>query len=708
MIDKRLILLCITWLCFYTGYAQNMEKGFKYLETGKYVLAKTFFEEVLQEYPQNKTARLCYGRAVGLSGEATTAVTIFTQLRREYPNDFEIKLNYAESLLWNKEFVKAKAFYEQIVAEDDTSFPAVLGYANTLSNLKEYEKALLLVNNALALQKGNPNAMISRKYIRLGYAGTYVRDRRYEDALTLMDKNLEDFPEDRDTQLNKINVYLLMNKTKEAGVIYRALAKNAKDSIAALAGLSLIAHKEHKEKVALKTAKEALDQAYKHPEDTVTLLNSQERYIQALTWNGKYVKTKQEIDKLFAKHPDNPRVLAMESSLGMYTSDFKTSITNYKKILQNDSTSFDGNLGIANAYRAVDDPYKSYEYAYKTLKHFPKQIDAQGLIEKLNLNYSPFIEQKTSYTIDNGDNEAWSFLVRSEVPFSTRFLLEGSYSYRNTKNEVTNDDATSHTMIIGGKYKLYKGMLLTGRLGIIKAEATINSYSNVLGEVFLKMKPFRLQNLELGYKREIQEFNAALLDREIMMDNFILNYNLNTNFNLGWYTQYIYTTQSDDNKRNLLFTSLYYKVLRRPSTKVGINYQYITFKDQVPTIYFSPSRFNVVEVFADLIKNSSEKKAYWYYGVNAAAGYQFIEDQEKSTTFRIEGKLGYQFSNRFRAHAYAKHSNIASATAAGFKFTEIGLQLKWYLTKKPLFNHKIIAIEKSVLGEEKSKYMSEY
>ena len=66
-----------------------MQEGFTYLETGKYAQAETFFDTILKDYPQNKTARLCYGRAVGLNGDAQKANTIFTNLLADYPTDFK-------------------------------------------------------------------------------------------------------------------------------------------------------------------------------------------------------------------------------------------------------------------------------------------------------------------------------------------------------------------------------------------------------------------------------------------------------------------------------------------------------------------------------------------------------------------------------------------------------------------------------------------
>ncbi len=688
---KSFFISLIFLFSFSLLFAQDMQEGFTYLETGKYDKAKSFFDTILKQYPDNKTARLCYGRAVGLLGDSQQAVSIFTGLKKEYPDDFEIKLNYAESLLWNSQFAKAETFYEKLIKEDSTSFPAVLGYANTLSNLKKYENALKMVNNALQLQEGNPNALLSRKYIRLGYANTIAQDKRYDEAIALLDQNLIDFPNDKDTQLNKANLYLMTDNLDNAEKTYTAMAIHPKDSIVSLNGLALVTHKRHKEKKALTIAGMAMHKVERFKEDKELYLSTRERYIQALLWNRKFAAAKEDIAQLQQLYPDNSRVLALQATHGMYTSNFKTSLQQYDAILEKDKGSFDGNLGIANAYRAVGEDMKSYTYAFKTLEYYPKQQDAEKLIKTLKKSHTPFVEEKTAFTFDNGDNEAVNITVKTEIPLSAKFKSEIQYDYRTTKNTVTKNEATSHDFWLGGVYKFNGRVALQSKIGITNADGFTTEYTELVAEAIVKTKPFKLQNLDVGYKRELQNFNADLLNREIVMNNYFLNYNLGTNFNLGWYTQYIYTSQTDDNSRNLLFTSLYYTVLQRPVLKVGVNYQYLSFKNQVPVIYFSPARFNLGELFAEVVSDPQKK---WFYNASAALGRQFVEDDPGSSTFRAEGKFGYRFSERFKADVYGKYSNIASATAAGFEYVEFGFRLKWYFLKKPIFDKKIMELQK--------------
>ncbi len=666
-------------------YAQNMQTGFNYLETGKYKAAQLFFETVLKDYPNNKTAKLCYGRAVGLNGDSKTAVSIFTDLLKTHPNDFEIKLNYAESLLWNKNYNIAKPYYEKLIKDNNQSFPALLGYANTLSNLKIYDQALVYVNKALDVSPGNPNALNSKKYIYLGYAYQNQQQQNYAEAERLLKENLEFFRDDKDTLLNLANLYLISNELEKAQDTYTGIAKTPENKITALNGLALVEHLSGKEKSALKISQLAFDTLDKDA-DGVLVKQTKERYIQALIWNKKYKQAKSLIDTLVNKTPNKNWILALRATLNIYKSNFKKSVADYNRILKNDSSSFDGNLGKANALKALgfyDDAYTSAE---NTLTFYEKQKDATNFIKDLNTRFTPFIETKGSYSFDNGDNEAFTLQNHIVFPTSTKFKWLANYSYRTTNNNITHNKATSNNFSAGLAYQLLPNITFKGTAGITSAKAKTDDYTQLLTDVSFNIKPFKLQVLDIGYKREVQNFNADLLDREIVMHHFYANYNLNTNFNVGWFTQYYYTSQNDDNTRNLLFTSLYYTILSKPVLKAGLNYQYITFKNQVPAIYFSPEQFNAGEVFINLIKDEViTKPNAWFYELTAATGLQHIGGNSSQSTYRIQGTLGYKFSDRALINVFGTRSNIASATAAGFTFTEIGLRFKWYLCGKPGF-----------------------
>ena len=662
-----------------------MNEGFTYLETGKYKQAETFFENILITYPKNKTAKLCYGRALGLNGNGERATTIFINLLERYPQDFEIKLNYAESLLWNENYNKAKDYYKNLLEEKPNSFPALLGYANTLSNLKFFNEALEFIDKALLTSPGNLNALTSKKYINLGYANQYVQNGDYKAALKLLLKNLQLFKKDIETLQNIANVYLISGDFSKAEATYKTIGISPQNKLTSLNSLALVSHLKGKNKKALEISSKAINYISNKTSESL-LQQTKERYAQALIWNRKYKKADILIQKLNNEYPNKNWVLSLRASLNIYKSNFEKSINDYNRILKNDTTSFDGNLGKANALKASGYFIESYKSAENTLKFYKNQKDAVNFIKKLDKSFTPFVVAESSYSFDNGNNKAYSYKATSEFSFSTKFKLLGSYNYRTTSNSLSGLKATSNNVLGGVSYQLLHNIKLKSLIGLASSKTETNTFNQLVADISLLTKPFKLQNLELGYKREIQNFNAALLAENIVQNNYLINYSLNTNFRLGWFTQYYYTTQNDTNTRNLIFTSLYYNILEKPSLKAGVNYQNISFKNQVPTIYFSPSKFNAYEVFFNIIKDENiTKENEWFYELTAASGFQYIENNKKQRTYRIQSKLGYKFSERSILTLYGSKSNIASATAAGFTFTEIGLRFKWFILRKPFF-----------------------
>lgn len=670
--------------------SQNMQEGFSNLEKGEFNKAEVFFSTILKEYPQNKTARLCYARAIGLNNQPEKSLHYFEVLKKEYSGDLEIELNYAEALLWNKKFNEAKVFYSKLVIDNPTNFVAHLGFANTLSNLKEFKDALNYVNKALEISPENPGALVSRKYIKLGFANVKVNEKLYNEAEAYYDEILVDFRNDKETLLNKANLYLIAKDIAKGKATYTLIYNT--DSILALNGISLLEHIDGKESKALLISEKAIGKINETKDDNL-IKQTLERYVQALIWNKKYKIAETKIAELNKQYANENWVLALSSTLAIYKSDFKQSIEYYKTILANDSKSFDGNLGIANAYYASGEIEKSLNAVYQTLEIFKNQNDAINFIKKIEEEYTPTLEEKLSYSFDNGNNTAITSRTQIIFPLSTKWNLNTTYQYRKTENTNTKIGANANDFLVGASYRFHAKINFNIDGGATSAISPSTSYTSLLLNANFKIKPMKLQDLEIGYKRDLQNFNTDLIDKQISANNYYFNYNIGSNFKLGWFTQYFYTTQSDNNSRNLLFTSLYYSVLSKPVLKAGFNYQFLSFKDQVPTVYFSPSQFNAYEVFIELLKDEKiAENNTCFFNVNLATGFQYIEKLDKQSTYRIQAKYGYKFSNRLLINIYGLKSNIASAAVSGFTYTEFGFRLKWNVLNKPTFVFKKTAL----------------
>ncbi|RDY58428.1 tetratricopeptide repeat protein [Flagellimonas nanhaiensis] len=677
-------VLGLLFVC--TVYGQDsMENGFQLLEKGDFSKAEIYFQTYLENHPDNRTAQICYGRAVGLNGRPDIANQHFGKLIGKLPNDFEVRINYYESFLWSKKYEEAELLYEELVENHPEEFSAVLGYANSLSNVEKYEEALIWIDRALSLKPNNKSALISKKYIKLGLSHKLAMAQKYNNALQVLHLNLNNFPQDRETLLGLANIHLMTKNVDKAKAAYQKMAVTRVDSIVALNGIALAEHIGKKEKAALAFALSSKEKL-KPNDDAELQEKTLERYAQALIWNHKYVKARSFIDNLSIQYPNRNWVLALKATLGMYTGNIKYSLAQYDAILVSDSTSFDGNLGKANAHFALGHIKKAYLAAQKTLELYENQKDAQSLIEKIKSSHSPFVEELVAYSFDNGNNIAYTSNTKAEFPLSAKLKSTVNYQYRRTENSVSNNKASLHAVSAGLTYSLRPKLKLHAGLGLNRAQFMDNGYTQPILNLKMITEPYRLQNLEIGYQREVQNFNSDLIEREIVMEHYGLNYNIETNFGLGWYTQLMHTQQSDENQRDLLFTSLYYTVLRKPNLKLGVNYQYIAFSEQVPTIYFSPENYQAGEFFAEIGGNFSYKTSY---RLNAASGLQKVEENPKTAIFRMEAQIKHQFSKRFGGGLYGKYSNISSAVATGFEFTEVGLQVKWLLTNKPIFQGQL-------------------
>ncbi|WP_299133497.1 hypothetical protein [uncultured Tenacibaculum sp.] len=490
---KRLLkslLLLIIFLINHKGIGQSsMDRGFNYLEKGNFKDAEIFFKSYLKEYPANKTAKLCYGRAVGLNGDPVKAKLIFNELLTIEPENLEFNINAAECLLWNKEYDIALKKYLNLSKKYQSNPIIQLGLANTYSNLKKFSKAIYHYNKGINL---DPKIL-----------GIYI------------------------------------------GLAYTHLANN-------------------QNKAALKT-----------------------------------------IDKALLLDKSNTQLL------------------NLKKTIRK--------------------------------------------------KYTPKIHQKLSITSDSGDNQSINSNTEVIYPLSTKLSIGGYYNYRVSTFLLNNDTSKQTSIGLKTSYNLTNKIQLEGEIGSLKVKGAAN-YNDVTYKIGLKTRLAYNQNFNIYYQKEYHNFNVQLINSKISQNHLFANYHILTKYDIGLFTQYYYTKQSDENSRNLLFTSLYYLINKKTPIKVGLNSVIMGFDKERANVYFSPEKYYVFEAFIDFSLFPSSKK--WITKGNAAYGYQLINEDPKQQSFRAELYIGYKPSEKIIAQLYGKYSNQAVGNASGFEFNDIGIELK--------------------------------
>lgn len=674
----KCLLLFVTFSSLVLS-AQDMQEGFSFLENGQFKQAEIFFEEILTQYPTNKTGLICYGRAVGLSGDPKKSVAIFDDLLISYPNDLEVLLNKSEAFLWLKDSESAIAEYATILSSDQELFPALLGIANSYSMNGQYEKSYSYIQKAINEQPNNAQAQVSAKYIRLGYANQLASEKQeYKQAIDLVSINLTSDAEDQESLGLLANIFLITGKYETADSIYASMT-NALD---ALLGQSTSQHLLGNEKQALLLAKKA----FSSPDDSSTPLNQSRKsthLVSALLWNNQIEDAGKLVDSLIVLAPENSEFLASKAEVAMYEADFDLGIANYNAFLKIKPGSFKGNLGRADAFHALGLDGESYNYAFQTLKLYPGQKDVLGFIGRLNTQHSPKVS--AGYTIGKVSDGS-SFNLKSvggSVSINPMITTSVSMSEKDFQSQGVETGTKSQTMAIASTMQLNKSLKVQasyGLLKIVQKEGLIQNRSDI--DLSMQYRLNKVQNLTLSYQTEIQDFNAQLLNQNLKTTHLALK---NAMFwkvkGIGSYTELYKSFLSDGNSRALLFTSVYKSFNSPAQLKAGLNYLTMAFENSVPESYFSPKAYNQLEVFTSLSYDG--KKLPFSVSIDLAGGLQSLQEQAQ-TTWRTKVALGKSFG-RLSLEVAGSYSSISAAQSNGFSVSQLSGKAIWRISDTPLF-----------------------
>lgn len=483
------------------GDAQELlENSIDLLIAGNYQAAQEGLSHFLINNPSNRTASICYGRALGLGGDKERAMELFEDMYELEPHDPEIQLNLAESYLWNQMPEEALIIYSSLLEKDKSNFTANLGKGNALAANREYSKALTYINNALDMDPENDMVLSSKFSIQ-----------------------------------------------------------------------NALAYKAYK--------------------------------------NGKYKEALETVNTVLSINQDNEEALKIQS---MIKSDSRSSIN----LSYRDQSDSGGNRNIT---RSV------------------------GFDFRLNGRHQ--------VAMTFGDNR---YSSDSEINKArTQFM---SISDKITLNAKT---------LLNLNYKLASNRSNDSHYAISTYSSGLERFWN--NRIYSKLK----------FSKQNQDYNIELLDSRISMDHFTFCNNINITPWLGWYSELVYTDQSDDNTRNLLFTSIYFQLGNRPNLKVGYNFNYISFAERSKR-YFSPKSFRANEFFVQV--TNQEHAKHLSYHINLAVGQQQVESEDQQITARIDANLHWHFKKRFVLGAQYLYNNAASATALGeFTSQTIGLDLIMHL-----------------------------
>lgn len=655
----------------------QLEPGFALLERGNFGEAEHFFATALDEAPDNRTARICYGRAVGLNGNPDKALSIFSDLREETPNDMEVLLNVAEAYMWAKAYTEAEALYDRLLRKEADNFTANLGAANARAGQKNYAEALTFIDRALAVQPGNANAMVSRKFILLGMAGAEKDQWNYEAAHSFLNEVEAAFPADRDARLLRADVFLSDQKIRKAQELYKAMIADSMEVGLAYNGLSYTSVLQNRKKEALKYARLAVGSAQRLQVDSILQIKAGIQLVNALGVNRRFVEAFEQLDSMEQNWGPALSIGLARARMKVWNKDLQEGLELYRQLLPKNPENFDLLMGIVDVKRATYDLDGAFSYLRQARRLLPTQPDAFRLWKEMAQADMPAFQLNGSLLKDSGGNIGQELKARFELGRKGKFHPYLMASNWQANQNESGSNAAQNTFIAGTQMRFSPN--LSARIsGGVTTYPDFDQAQQIAPrtEVGLNIFLGKYHNFDAAFSKDLHNYTADLVQSGIGRDHITLTYNFAAPTRLGMYSQYIRTQQSDGNSRNLFFASLYYRLLDAPTVKFGINYSTFGFDRQEPEKYFSPLNSNATEAFIQVMSDRSARKKFFYEAF-ISSGIQRVGPGTPQYSTRISAGLGYRIDHNFELMANYQKGNTVQASVSGYAFSQFGLQLRY-------------------------------
>ncbi len=674
-----IIIITLILISFSAIGQTEIQEGFALLDQGEFSKAEELFSDLNQNDPDNTSVQIGYGRALGLGGQTQKANQFFKEKLAQQPEHLELQLNYSESLLWMGDTKKARDLYQKINIDHPQNFVGFIGMGNALSIDKEYKSAIIHYKKAAIL---NPELEYIQEQIyhaKMAYAYQFKMQNELDSATIIYNDILIETPEDIEAQQALGDIYMQKKKYKEAYIIFDSLQYQEGKTKTSLLRMSSIKNFLHQPKAALHYAEKALEK------DSLNYgmeeyLETATGYFYALLWNNKISKAEQYLQTLQEKYPNHKALITPSTQLYLYQGKFKNAEDNFDIQIENDSTSFDGNLGAANLAFGLGDYTHSKHLLKTTFSFYPNQSDALSLQQKINQETAVQLTTGVEWLKDNGDNNQLAYFISTKIPVGNKWSILGSYKNYNANNTFFEDEGKIHYANIGLSYiqKRWNITLMGGpTFGEYEKTSKHNSFTFDFKAKYIGEK--RNEFTFIAHQK-IYDYTASLISKDINFTNVGIEYNGNIKNTIGVFGQYFHTFYSDNNSRESLLASFYYNIKSAPVIKTGINTQLITFKDQIPADYYSPKTLTILEGFFEFNSLVLQDKK-WGIRLELVPGLLMEKDNSPKFNYRATSEFIVRPTKNFHIKAKAMTGRNITVDNNGYTMWQAELKMVYYFTK---------------------------
>lgn len=650
---------------------QDFSLGYDYLNSGDYSKAEIFFTKAINDFPNNKTAQICYGRAVGLNGNPSKAKNTFNTLVNQYPNDKESQLNLAESFLWNKEPIESIKLYEELNIKYPKDELIIRSLANAYALNLDYVNAFDFATEALQTNTNNRTSQEAFKTIGLAYAHTLKSEKNYLQSLDILNQLEIIFPSNKDIIISKAFNFLADKKYSSAETEFNKLGSLDLDKIGSILGLASISLQKGKFNQSLNYLKNSLL--------AIDNLTQQQKIEKWDLLFGNYLsinpKKAKEVLTYLNEHLSPSQLAEKQIYVHLELEDFKGIQALLEKIT---NKTVKQNIKLRHALESNE--FKRFDTILSNIDYQISNSYTENLIRSIKSQQRKQLSSRYEIAKDNGNNlsnELNIFYQSAKAQTWSPFARVQSRWLENTRQ---NQGLSNHSILtIGTNISIgHRGLLNIG-LGI-ESIRSVESSNSILPRYDIS---YRLQFNKrhftklIVFKKQLN-YNQNLLSQNINKYNFGVEHHIVSRSGLGSYSQVNSILLSDKNLGLDIFNSLYYNLKNNPIIQTGLNTTFLSFQELKPE-YFSPQSLISVSPFFKL-SNEYRQHVKIKYSILGSMGQQIdFNISSNQFIYSIQIKTGYHLSEKLYSEIFYTYANNSSAINNGFSSYFTGLNLNYSL-----------------------------
>lgn len=533
-------------------------------------------------------------------------------------------------------------------------------YINTTLKLIGFLPLILIASLSYAQTEGMDPAK-REQFIQK--ASALRSEEKYGEAILQLDSILLQNPEDAQILLFKGDLCLQNQDFSQAVEVFHLLIPMDYESTIVKINLSYALFMDRKPSKALEAAYNAWSQDQENKNATVN-------YFNAMLWN---VKTKEAelylSENLDLVDPD--QALVMKARLYTTAGNYKKGLAYYDSLVQQFPKSY-------------------YVQEYAEVLIGKKQLKkAKAIIEKNESEMSSSQMQKLNGLLEARDFQTAGVILGYFADVAKNTRTEQSLFWQNQRsapvqvgfragaNQVKAPEGqTTKSSFIAGGASINWSQAWQSSTEVVFQQVkpgSGESFTGVTGKFETKFQPNDRRMFGFTYGSDLLNFTADLLGKNIRSQNLGYVTHIMFGGKTGFFSQGSYGMLNDQNSRMQFFGSVYRLLRTEPTLKTGLNFSAVGYSDSETTLYFAPERFLSTEVFVDystpmpLVSKMALK-------LQAAGGFQKIEDQSMDPSFRAQAELNYRFDG-FDFGLNGQFSNVAAASGTGYKFHYITLKV---------------------------------